>query len=199
MDTIKNLALVTETFRVYQPNKSVSVSEFKAIQQHAHHTAAIAARLPLGRADRDLTIVAALLHDTGTVVLASKMPDTYRATIEHSREYKCRRFEAEEELIGASHAEIGAYLLGLWGIPNLAVEAIAHHHRPDRIPHTGFDCSIAVFVADLLARECEARAKGHTDVELAKADLACLESLGVLPRLEEFRELARSYPAPTEV
>jgi HD-like signal output (HDOD) protein/CheY-like chemotaxis protein len=198
MDTIKNLALVTETFRVYKPNKNVSVSEFKTMQQHAHHTAAIAARFPLSRVNRDITIVAALLHDIGTLLLASKMPETYRATLDHAREYNCRRFEAEEELLGASHAEIGAYLLGLWGIPNLAIEAIAHHHRPDRISHSGLDCSIAVYVADLLAHECEARAKGHTDVELSKADLSCLESLGVLPQLEEFRELARSYPVPSE-
>ena len=69
-------------------------------------------------------------------------------------------FEAEEELLGTSHAEIGAYLLGLWGIPNLAVEAIAHHHHPTRISHSGLDSTVAVYVADLLAHELDAHPQG---------------------------------------
>ena len=30
-----------------------------------------------------------------------------------------------------THAEIGAYLLGLWGLPHPIVDAVAHHHAPD--------------------------------------------------------------------
>jgi HD-like signal output (HDOD) protein len=75
----------------------------------------------------------------------------------------CKLFEAEEELLGTSHAEIGAYLLGLWGLPNIAVEAIAHHHRPDRISHSGFDCTVAVYMADLLEEELEAHPQGATN------------------------------------
>jgi len=78
----------------------------------------------------------------------------------------------------------------LWGIPSLAVEAIAHHHHPTRIPHTAFDCTVAVYVADLLADELEDRPQGSTGIEIAEYDRACLEALGVLPRLPEFRELA---------
>jgi HD-like signal output (HDOD) protein len=99
-------------------------------------------------------------------------------------------FEAEEEVLGTSHAEIGACLLGLWGIPNLAVEAIAHHHHPTRIPHSGFDSSVALYVADLLADELEAHPQDATGAELDESDRACLETLGVLPRFVEFRQLA---------
>jgi HD-like signal output (HDOD) protein len=38
---------------------------------------------------------------------------------------------AERHVLGTSHAEIGAYLLGLWGMPNTLVEAVAHHHTPE--------------------------------------------------------------------
>jgi HD-like signal output (HDOD) protein len=118
------------------------------------------------------------------------MPDTFCAVLKRTSERGCHHFEAEEELLGISHAEIGAYLLGLWGIPNLAVEAIAHHHRPTRIPHTGFDSSAAVYVADLLAHELAAHPQDATGSEIRESDRACLGELGVWPQFGEFRELA---------
>ncbi|HME32401.1 MAG TPA: HDOD domain-containing protein, partial [Terriglobales bacterium] len=96
----------------------------------------------------------------------------------------------EEELLGISHAEVGAYLLGLWGFPSLAVEAIAHHHRPTRIPHSGFDSSVAVYVADVLDHELEAHPEDSTGSKLDETARTCLETLGILPRFAEFRELA---------
>jgi len=93
-------------------------------------------------------------------------------------------------MLGTSHAEIGAYLLGLWGIPNLAVEAIAHHHHPTRIAHSTFDCTITVYIADLLAHELEDHPQGAIGAEIAESDRVCLESLGLLDKIPEFRELA---------
>jgi HD-like signal output (HDOD) protein/CheY-like chemotaxis protein len=191
METIKNLALASETFRVFAPNSRIPQSVCETIQQHAHRTAAIAGTLPLDRKTRDVAVVAALLHDIGRLILACKMPDEFCSVLSRTGERKCEPFEAEEELLGTSHAEIGAYLLGLWGIPNLAVEAIAHHHHPTRIPHSGFDSSIAVYVANLLAHELDAHPQDSTGPELGESDRTCLETLGILPRLAEFRELAR--------
>jgi HD-like signal output (HDOD) protein len=190
MGTIKNLALASETFRVFSPDSRIPQSVCESIQKHAHRTAAIAGALPVDPKIRDVTVVAALLHDIGKLVLASKMPDMFCAVLSRARERKCDPFEAEEELLGVSHAEIGAYPLGLWGIPNLAGEAIAHHHRPTRIPHSGFDSSVAVYVADLLAHELDVHPQDSTGSELAESDRACLETLGILHRFAEFRELA---------
>ncbi len=190
METIKNLALASETFRVFSADSSIPPSVYEDIQQHSHRTAAIACKLPVEAKDRDVTALAALLHDVGRLVLASKMPDQYHAIVSRTRERKCEPFEAEEELLQTSHAEIGAYLLGLWGIPNLVIEAIAHHHHPTRIPHSCFDSSVAIYVADLLANEPEAHTLDSTGPELQESDRACLETLGILPRLGEFRELA---------
>jgi putative nucleotidyltransferase with HDIG domain len=190
METIKNLALVSETFSVFIPDSRISQSEYESIQRHAQRTASIASALPLDPKTRDVAVVAALLHDIGKLILASKMPDKYCSVLLRSRERRCKLFEAEEELLGTSHAEIGAYLLGLWGIPTLAVEAIAHHHHPCRIPHSGIDSCVAVYVADLLAHELEAHPQDSTGSELGEGDRSCLETLGVLPRFAEFRERA---------
>lgn len=190
METIKHLALASEAFRLFVPDVRIPHSACDALQKHALSTAAIAALLPVDRKSRDLTVVAALLHDIGRLFLASAMPDVFCAALTLSSERNCLPFEAEEELIGTSHAEIGASLLGLWGIPDLVVEAIAHHHRPTRIPHSGFDIAAALYVADLLAHEINASCIGMDKIELSQADWANLEELGVLSRLGEFRELA---------
>ena len=190
VETIKNLALASEAFRVFMPHPRVPLSECEAIQRHAHRAAAIAAVLPMEPAIRDATVVAALLHDVGSLVLGSALPDVFCSARTMAAERGCEVFTAEEELLGTSHAEIGAYLLGLWGLPNIAVEAIAHHHRPDRITHSGFDCTVAVYVAELLEEELEAHPPGAPERGISEHDRACLETLGLLPRISEFRELA---------
>jgi HD-like signal output (HDOD) protein len=190
METIKNLALVSETFRVFVPDSRIPQSVCESIQKHAQATAVIATALPADSKTREVTVVSALLHDIGRLVLASKMPDKFCAVLAHAKERGCELFEAEEHLLGTSHAEIGACLLGLWGVPNLAVEAIAHHHRPTRIPHCGFDSSVALYVADLLAHELDAHPQDLIGSELAESDRACLETVGILHRFAEFRKLA---------
>jgi HD-like signal output (HDOD) protein/CheY-like chemotaxis protein len=190
METIKNLALASEAFRVFVPHPHIPLSECEEIQRHAHRAAAIAAVLPLEQMNRDATVVAALLHDVGSLILAGKMPDAFCDTRALAAKRGCKLFEAEEELLGTSHAEIGAYLLGLWGLPSIAVEAIAHHHRPDRITHSSFDCTVAVYVANLLDEELETHPQGATGLEIEEPDRTCLETLGILSQFSEFRERA---------
>ena len=59
-------------------------------------------------------------------------------------------------MFGVSHAEIGAYLLGLWGLPPAIVEAVAHHHHPERASDDQRPAAAALYLADYLARLPEA-------------------------------------------
>lgn len=190
MVTIKNLAFVSEAFRVFKPDARVPQSVYESMQLHAHQTAAIVGSLPIDPGLRDVTVVAALLHDVGRLFLASAMPDEFCSTLSRASDRRCKLFEAEEELLGTSHAETGAYLLGLWGIPNLAVEAIAHHHHPTRIPHSVLDSTVAVYVADLLAHELEDHPHDSTELDIGECDQVSLETLGLLDQFPAFRERA---------
>lgn len=189
VETLKNLALATETFRVFVPDARIPSTVYESLQRHAHRSAMIARRIPMPAKMLDVTVVSALLHDVGRLILASKMPDKYCAVMARVEERGCEPFEAEEEVLGLSHAELGAYLLGLWGFPPLAVEAIAHHHRPTRIPHSGFDSSAALYVVNLLDEEMETHPDDLTGAQLSELARACLEKLGILGRYEEFRGL----------
>ncbi len=195
MDTIKNLVLVAETVRVFVPDKRIPPSLHEFLQQHADCVARIAAKLPLEKRVRELTILSALLHDIGRLIFASKLPDEFCSVVALAKERGCEVFEAEEEVLGTSHAEVGAFLLGLWGIPYLAVEAIAHHHHPTRIPHSSFDVSTALYIADLLAYE----PNPADDSAICESDRRSLETLGVLGRIPEFREIARQVSTNSSI
>jgi HD-like signal output (HDOD) protein len=89
---------------------------------------------------------------------------------------------------GVHHEEIGAYLLGLWGLPYAVVEAVAHHHTPSRVPHPHFDIVAAVHVANILAHEQTGDVvDGHPRQSL---DMPYLETLGVGGFLSGWRTIA---------
>jgi HD-like signal output (HDOD) protein/CheY-like chemotaxis protein len=190
LDKIRTLALYSETFRVFVPDTRIPDSFGPTAQRHSQRTAIIAGALPLAPELREVAFIAGLLHDVGKLVLASTMPDTVCAVLVKMNDQGSTQAEAEEELLGISHAEIGAYLLGLWGINSTAVEAIAHHHHPTRIQHTGLDCSGALYLANLLAHELEIHPNDSQGEELRPADRKELEVLGVMQQFSSFRAAA---------
>jgi HD-like signal output (HDOD) protein/ActR/RegA family two-component response regulator len=190
MDTIKYLALATHTFSMFVPDSRIPPSFWEEVQRHAFRTAAIAGTLPLPRKERGITILSGLLHDIGDLVLASKMPDRLCAVLSLMNERGCKQFEAEEEILGTSHAEIGAYLLGLWGINGAVIEAIAHHHHPARISHRGLDTSAALYLADLLASEVIEHPNDARGEQLSDADRDNLNTLGLFQDYANFHERA---------
>jgi HD-like signal output (HDOD) protein len=73
---------------------------------------------------------AGLLHDLGKVILADGFPAEYAAALKESAGTHTPLFEVERKYFQATHAEVGAYLLALWGVPIPLVEAVANHHHP---------------------------------------------------------------------
>src|SRR5438093_5719439 len=79
---------------------------------------------------------AGLLHDLGTAVLACNLHEQYQRATRMSSEQQIRISAAEIEVFGAAHAQVGAYLLALWGLPATVVEAVGCHQVPSRSDET---------------------------------------------------------------
>jgi len=92
-------------------------------------------------------VLAALLHDIGYWILIQECPRELEQAIEFALAAEVPLPQAEYEILGASHAEIGAYLLAIWGLPYAVVEAVAHHHRPTRVKSAGLDSLAALAVS----------------------------------------------------
>jgi HD-like signal output (HDOD) protein len=123
---------------------------------------------------------AGLLHNIGELVLASADPKAYRLIEDRTNSSDLARSQVEIELLGCSHAEVGAYLLGIWGLPTSIVEAVAWHHNPQQSPVTQFSPLAAVHVACAFdAQIYPERKEFGTDL-----DQDFLERIGVSGRLE---------------
>jgi HD-like signal output (HDOD) protein len=107
---------------------------------------------------QDDAMLVGLLHDIGYWILLQECPMELTAALKHAQTVGIPSEQAEREVIGASHAEIGAYLLGLWGFPYQIVEAVAFHHAPNHVPHAQFDLLCILDTAHTLMRTDEAHA-----------------------------------------
>lgn len=90
------------------------------------------------------------MHDVGQIVIALGMPAEYSAIERETASTGRAKHLLEKERLGVSHAEVGAYLLGVWGLPFSIVEAVAYHHHPDAIREGPCDTLAALHVADAL-------------------------------------------------
>ena len=84
----------------------------------------------LGVKDPEEISTAGLIHDIGKVAIKMELPREYEKITELSQEKKISRLEAEREVLGLDHAEVGSWLAKSWNLPNKLVEPIACHHDP---------------------------------------------------------------------
>ena len=194
LQVVSSLVLTLEVFGAMENIELDEGVSAKALQRHALLTQAIARDLVDDPRDRDAAGVAGLLHDLGLLVLAAKLPDHLHRAAAAAREQQIPFHEAERALYGATHAEVGAYLLAVWGLPTPIVEGVAYHNNAATDGGPTIDVPTAVRMADLLATEFgppELRGTVEPDTRLDASHLAA----GVAHRIEEWRVLAAEQAA----
>jgi HD-like signal output (HDOD) protein/ActR/RegA family two-component response regulator len=148
--TLRNLVLCAEISGQWRSPGDLPEVEPQRLQKHAEMCAAACKSLAGGRASPDDAWLAGLLHDIGYWILVQECPQQLAQAIARSKSLGLPLFECELESIGATHAQMGAYLLGLWGLPYPIVEAVALHHTPTAITSHGYDLLAALAVAHSL-------------------------------------------------
>lgn len=102
--------------------------------------------------DPSVAYTAGLIHDIGKLVISHALDAKKQHLVRDLVERGNRSLlEAEHEVIGADHAEVGACLLRKWNLPEVLVEAVANHHRPPVSPRLAL--SSVIHVADMIAHE----------------------------------------------
>jgi HD-like signal output (HDOD) protein/ActR/RegA family two-component response regulator len=195
LNALKCLVLSLEIFRAFEPKAKVPGFSMDAMQRHAQLTAHIVARLPVPKHLAEVAFVSSMLHDVGKLIQAWKLPESFGQAIGESAEDHLPLYKVEERKHGFSHAEIGAYLLGIWGLPYPVVETVALHHSPTRVPHQEFDAIAGVYVANLLAHRLDSDPDGadaECDFGQFEEDLA---ALGVLDQIGAWQEMVKDVPA----
>lgn len=162
---------------------AVSIRGFSIERQQraALACAGLARRMATDPRRADEAFTAALLHDVGKVVLALGMPREVEQILASSDPRP--GFEQERDVFGVSHAEVGAYLLGIWGLPYAIVEAAAYHHAPSQVRQGDRELLAIVHAADAL---CDVAAEGGT----GRLDVKFVEDAGLGHELPRWNALA---------
>ena len=188
MDLIRDLALTVHFFSALQGTATRAGFSFDAEQEHSLMTARVAKRMMSNPRQAQNAFTAALLHDIGKLVLAVCIPEQFVKAQLVCKTTGRPSHEVEAEILGVTHAEAGAYLLGLWGLPYPIVEAVAYHHSPSSALENEFDIPTAVSLANALVEELtESR-----PIAIAEH----LQFLGLTEKLPGWSELARQELQP---
>jgi HD-like signal output (HDOD) protein/CheY-like chemotaxis protein len=180
LETIKTLILTIKIFsqldRAGLPCYSIS-----SLLDHSISAGmlarSIAAQEDLGQNRIDEAFVAGMLHDVGKLILLDKLPEKCLEISAACNSSGCQLWEAEQKVLGTTHAQIGAYLMGIWGLSESIVEAIAFHHCPSKCSNISFGILSIIHLADS-AEHCE-----HGEKSTRRLDLGYLEKLGIADRL----------------
>ena len=190
LDTIRGLALMVGAFSRMAEAKLPPGFSFDGFCQHSMAVGAYAQAISNSehQDDKDVSdaFTGAVLHDSGMLVFAANWAAQYGDVLSRTQNSPVPLTDAEVEAFGCTHAEVGGYLLGLWGLPDPVVEAVAFHHRPADCPAQRFSPLTAVHVANCLEHETQ-RESGA--IARPEVELDYLRQLGLENRLSAWRDV----------
>jgi len=187
-DAIRTLVMSVHIFSKFERNSSVKVY-LPSLWEHSVEVATLARQIATHENQtgimREQSFTAGLLHDIGRAILLSEIPSDYLPILKQASINTGATLQLESEKFGCTHAQIGAYLMSIWGLPAALVHAVSLHHRPSEGAQSYFSPLTAVHCADVIATMDEA-SKTMRDGEL---DLGYVDRLGMREKLEIWQNL----------
>ena len=189
VETVGALALSIHVFSCFDHRRCPDIS-IDSLWRHSVAAAASAKKIiELEQGDQQMAEAAftsSLLHDVGKLLLATSLPAPFREAISLAKVRQIPFWQAEREIFGATHADVGAYLFGLWGLPLAIVESVAWHHCPTQRQPLAFSPLTAVHVADALENERSGPVIGSVPTSV---NLQYLAELGLSDRFSVWRKV----------
>jgi HD-like signal output (HDOD) protein len=187
-DTVRALALSVSVFSQFDGGRIPSFS-IEALRDHGMAVGTLARNigksLGLPKSELEDAFLGGLLHELGKLVLAASYPKEYEEVLLKMRQQKIPARQAELDTFGTTYADVGAYLLWLWGLPDSVTEIVARHPVP--VPNPTAGSVVAVHVADALM---EQDADEHINLD-------CLTAMGLLDQLPTWKHLRKRTESET--
>jgi putative nucleotidyltransferase with HDIG domain len=184
-ETVRSLVLVTGIFEEAKPLATRRI-RLEDIWAHslsvAQNARAILRAFHAGEQDQNSAFTSGLLHDAGTLILARHFPEAYDDALDLVANQHYLMSLAEQRFLGVNHAEVGAYLIGLWGLSPVIVQSIQFHHNPSEVPNVldGMSPLAALHLADGFY----AKISLHPAFEYSVLDPALLAAPWLVERLD---------------
>ena len=186
-ETIKALVLSVKIFSEFN-QKKYAWFNFDDLFNHSISVSMFAQTISKEeRLDQHLVnnaLMAGMFHDLGKLILVTNFQEPYQKILIEARRNGKNLWELENDRFGTSHAEIGAYLMGLWGLDYPVIEAIAYHHCPGKSLAASTGLLTAVHFGDAFDR---LKMDEDNAAKLKQLDRGYLDNLGVGHRVEEWQ------------
>lgn len=180
-DAIRHLLLSTSIFHLFSSPNGDARFHLDAFWDHSLGCA-LAAKVIGSRMRYEQVeelFVAGLLHDIGKIIEVLYFPDEFQQIAKGVSERNILMLDAEMQILGLSHAEIGAALAEAWRLPPKLIQAVGFHHHPADTEHFRREAAV-VHLADILCRALDLGSGGdmrmpcldavawdHLDIEIA--------------------------------
>lgn len=191
LNALKPLVLTAGVFKQLEESR-VPPELVESVLNHSLEVGNVARRIAvaegLPRDGADHAMLAGVLHDVGKLVLSDHFGRNYAMVCQAAEKTGLPLLAAEQDQLEATHADIGGYLLGLWGLPQEIVEAVAFHHDPRVVDATNFSPLTAVHVANALVHG--RKEDGTFEADPLKIDRKHLTRIKCENRLTEWAHLA---------
>ena len=152
--TVSQLVLLAGVFRALEPADAVPGIDAAALRARATVTSAVAGALtrPSEAATAE---IGGLFVDVGLLLEATLLPERLRSAYDHALDHDRTLIDAERELFGVTHPELGSYLLSIWGLPaELVLLVPCSHDLPPADVDPPLTAGEAVQAARLVAQRC---------------------------------------------
>lgn len=191
MDTVRSLIIAMQVFSQVSGQIVDGFSEASLVK-HSVSVATIAKQIALhegmSKKEAENVYLAGLLHDVGKLVLATRKPDQYAQVLSMVRDGVLTEDEAEHKFVGATHGEIGGFLLCLWAFSDAIVDSTIFHHVPSHHNSDCFSELTAVHVANAMVNS---RSQSD-DTTIEGVDMEYLSKLGLADRPAIWKTVPRA-------
>ena len=154
--TLLNILKSSHLFEKFKEFENSEIS-IKMLWAHSLRVARfakiIAASSDLPETSCNDCVIASMFHDIGKFIFASKMASQFSEVIAMVKKDNCSIDIAERCILGASHAEVGAYLLARWGFSHEQISILRSHHSEEVMTSLEVTPQMVLFVADSLDHE----------------------------------------------
>ncbi len=188
LDILRSLVLSYQLFSTFELKNTRHFS-FDGLWRHSTTVGSMAKKIAqtedMDKVLVDEAFMAGILHDVGKLILYHFTPKRYGEVIEHVRNDSGTVFQIEKRGFGTSHAQVGAFLMGLWGMSENVVQSIAFHHNPGDWEPQELGLHSIVHAANVFEHELRVV---HKHYRIPELDMDHFNAIGLAGKLDAWRE-----------
>lgn len=200
IDQLSNIVLATSVMSQFKgiPEDFVTMKSFWAHSIACGLAAREIAKFGMSKIKETL-YVGGMIHDIGSLIIYKEIPELAREALERCNNWGQKLVDAEKNVMGFDHTEVGNALLSRWELSEIFKEMAFYHHAPWEAPNYPKEVSV-IYLADYIIHCNQLGSSG--ELQSSPLDPKVLDILGisqdVIPEISEqtiklFEETAQIF------